>query len=154
MVKWFKKILHRHVQKNLFITGGIVPIERRTTRKRKVQEQITQSELYFIFLIQFDTLCGCEDRNMEAILLKCLLYMEHCNPGAWQSCKLHKCIYMDKAHWQNYIKLYLKNPEFMIQKLYNYNAHLIFHKRHGKNCSSSSRLFSNNPKILMFLHLT
>jgi len=46
-----------------------------------------------MLLIHFDTLSGCKDRNMEAILLKRLLYMEHCNPGAWQSCKFQKCIY-------------------------------------------------------------
>ena len=64
-----------------------------TTRKCKVQKQITQSELYFTLLIHSDTLPGCKDRNMEAILLKHPLYKKHCNPGAWQSCKLHKCIY-------------------------------------------------------------
>jgi hypothetical protein len=77
-----QKILHRHIKKNLFIAGGDVSTEKGTTRKRKVQKQITQSELYFMHLIHFDTLSGCKDRNMWTILLKCLLYMEHCNPGA------------------------------------------------------------------------
>jgi len=36
-------------------------------------------------------------RNMQAILLKHLLYIKHCNPGAWQSCKLHKCMYRLKG---------------------------------------------------------
>jgi hypothetical protein len=54
-----QKILHQHVQKNLFIARGIVSIERGATRKHEVEKQITQSELYFMLLIHFDTLSGC-----------------------------------------------------------------------------------------------
>jgi len=85
MAKWFreqpKKFYTNTLKKNFFIAGGIASTERGTTRKHEVEKQITQSELYFMLFIHFDTLSGCKDRNMEAILLIRFLYIKHCNPG-------------------------------------------------------------------------
>lgn len=101
MAKWFreqpKKFYTDTFKKTCLSLVSLYQLRGGLQGKYEVEKQITQSELYFMLLIHFYTLSGCKDRNMEAILLKRLLYTKHCNPGAWQSCKLHKCMYRLKG---------------------------------------------------------